>query len=125
MSKRIIFGNNSVYVIGEKIDPSVVFNCGQCFRFNPTPDGWLGIAHGKMIHIISEHNTFMLKNVSKEEYEAEWKYYFDLDLTYPEIVSSWNDEILKTCCDNTPGMRLLNQEPFETLISFIISANNK
>lgn len=103
-----------------------VFTCGQCFRWQAIAENkWIGIAGGEVL-CVSQNGKTVYFDCSQEAFERHWRHYFDLDRHY--------DEIKKTLIKGSPdlaeaiafgsGIRLLNQEPFEMLITFILSANN-
>ncbi len=122
---EIRYLNNGAEIMGEDIRPEIVFDCGQCFRFNPDGAGYTGVACGKVIHAEKSENGLMLSPCSKEDVKNIWHRYFDLALSYKKIEDLFKkDSVLEKTIDCSRGMRLLVQEPFETLISFIISANN-
>lgn len=102
------------------------FDCGQCFRWREEPDGsYVGVACGRAVRMILEGDRLYIKNGSMADEEL-WKYYLDLERDYGSIKNTLSgDEILKTAISHGEGIRILNQEPFETTISFIISANNR
>ena len=100
--------------------------CGQCFRFKENDDGsFTGVAFNKEITLKKEEDTLTLYT-SKEDFLGIWKDYFDLDLDYSRIKSGLSElhPTLKEAAKFAPGIRILKQEPFEALISFIISQNN-
>ena len=106
-------------------DLSDTFNCGQCFRWNYENDGFSGIAYGEYLHILKDGERFILKDTSLDTFNRIWRDYFDLDRDYDSIKAELSrDEILKTAIDFGGGIRILNQDAFECLISFIISASN-
>jgi len=84
------------------------------------------IAYGRYLRLTQlDENTVML-GCSEEEYHRLWKSYFDLDYDYGRIISeiqSGDDEFLKKAVEYGKGIRILRQEAFEVLISFIISKN--
>ncbi len=101
-------------------------DCGQSFRWEKSENIWSCVAFGRIISAeqINE-NTIMLYNVTEEEFEKTWKSYFDLERDYVLITERFrSDEYLKKACDEYYGIRVLNQEPWEALCSFIISQNN-
>ncbi len=103
------------------------FNCGQCFRWNKLEDNsFVGIAFGKEIKLLRQNNSIIINNMSLAEFEKLWLNYFDLNTDYCKIKNDLSslDSILKTAADFAPGIRILNQDPWETLCSFIISQNN-
>ncbi|WP_026486575.1 DNA-3-methyladenine glycosylase family protein [Caldanaerobius polysaccharolyticus] len=117
-----------VVVYGLDIDLKNTFECGQCFRWNAEPDGsYTGVAYGKALNV-SEIGDGMLylKDTSKKDLEDTWYYYFDMDKDYSSIAEALKgDEILDKAMRMGRGIRILRQDPWECLISFIISANNR
>ncbi|NLC18639.1 MAG: DNA glycosylase [Clostridiales bacterium] len=108
-----------------------IADSGQCFRMNRTDDmdgkeSYYLIAYGRYLRLTQlDENTVML-GCSEEEYHQLWKSYFDLDYDYGRIISeiqSGDDEFLKKAVEYGKGIRILRQEAFEVLISFIISQN--
>ena len=104
-----------------------IFECGQCFRWNKQPNGnYIGVAYGKVIEIEKKDAEVKIYNVSEEEFNKLWCNYFDLKRNYTVIKEGFQkDPLLKKSVDFGYGIRLLQQEPFELTISFIISANNR
>lgn len=101
--------------------------CGQCFRWNKTSENtYHGVAYGKALDISQIDDTVILHNCSKSDFENIWYDYFDLGTDYDTIrkqlakIHPTLDEAQKYA----PGIRLLKQEPWEALCSFIISQNN-
>ncbi len=100
-------------------------DCGQAFRWKETGNGiWQGIACGKFLCIKQEENTITFFNTTKEDFDSLWVKYFDLERDYEKILSSYNEENLITACKAFPGIRILKQDEWEAICSFIISANN-
>lgn len=104
-----------------------IFECGQCFNFQAEEDGsYTAVFMGKIINIADFGDKAIIKNISLDDFYEYFYDYFDLNEDYSKIkekVSINEDLIAATKYGN--GIRLLNQEVFETLISFIISANNQ
>ncbi len=102
------------------------FDCGQCFRWREEPDGsYIGVAYGRAVRMVLHGSRLYIKNGKKADSEF-WKCYLDLERDYGSIKNRLSeDNILKTAIAHGGGIRILNQEPFETTISFIISANNR
>ncbi len=102
------------------------FLCGQCFRWIKQADGsFTGVAMGKGVNIRHDGDTLILKGCSEEEFVNVWVPYLDLDTDYGTIKETLSaDEHLKKATEYGGGIRILNQEPFECLISYIISAQN-
>lgn len=105
-----------------------IFDCGQCFRWKKERDGsYTGIAYGKVINVnYIDQKKVIIDNTNLEDYNRIWKSYLDLDRDYFEIkkVLSENDEIMARAILFGQGIRILKQEKWETLISFLISQNN-
>lgn len=120
--------NNNIYINGiEEFDLPHTLDCGQAFRWKCDENGvWSGIAGNKFLQLEKlEDGTVVLYNTNEEEFNGYWKNYFDLDRDYSKIVKQLSqNETLKNACEYSYGIRVLNQEPFETLCSFIISQNN-
>lgn len=101
------------------------FLCGQCFRWKEGADGlFSGIVGGKYISVSQNGSEVTLHNVQEQDIPF-WEDYFDLGTDYAGFISTLSaDEMLNKACAASSGIRILRQEPFETLISFIISQNN-
>ncbi len=125
---EIIYKNNNIYIKGiEEFDLPHTLDCGQAFRWKCDENGvWSGVAGDKFLSLEKlADGTVVLYNTTTDEFENFWKDYFDLDRDYQTIrqILSQN-ETLKAAADYSYGIRILNQQPFETLCSFIISQNN-
>ncbi len=124
---KIIYENSNTYIENpENFDLKMTFDCGQCFRWNEDENGvWSGIAHNKPLKIGTEDGKIVFFDTDEKEFKDIWYDYFDLGRNYGSIIADISqNEILKTASDFGSGIRILNQEPFETLCSFIISQNN-
>lgn len=111
----------------KNFNPKHIFECGQAFRWNLEEDGsYTTIAYGKAINVKKENNDIILSNTNMEEFNNIWYHYFDLSRDYDEIKKELSkDPILAEAIKFGEGIRILNQEPFEMVISFITSANNQ
>lgn len=104
-----------------------IFECGQCFRWNQEKDGsYTGVFQNNVLNVREEKSQIIFQGICEEDIEKVVTEYFDLDRNYEEIQRKLNkvDEPLKQSISYGKGIRLLNQELWETIISFIISANN-
>ncbi len=100
-------------------------DCGQAFRFTLQDGCWKGIAQGKQACLLQKENGFVLDGCSQAEFEGQWRRYFDLDRDYEAIRSEFlQDPALAVCAKYAPGIRILRQDAWEALVSFIISQNN-
>lgn len=122
-----IFYENKV-VIESPEDFSLLntFDCGQCFRFNETEDGhFVGVAFGKAVECYYENGNVVIENISRDEFEKKWIDFLDLERDYKTIKNELvKDEIIKEAIEYGQGIRILKQDFFECLISFIISQQN-
>ena len=119
--------NNIELNIVDKFNLEDTFNCGQCFRWKKNDDNsFEGVALDKYLKTKKKTDKIILMNTSKEDFENVWKDYFDLSLNYNYVRSELektNDK-MKKICNYSPGIRILKQDPWEALCSFIISQNN-
>lgn len=114
-------------------DVKKTFDCGQCFRFEPVENSrhereYAGVARGKLISIGQDGDTLYIYNTNEHEFEHIWRRYLALDTDYGEIadniLSLSDNPALKKAMSVGRGIRILAQEPWETICSFIISQNN-
>lgn len=111
----------------ESFEPKHIFECGQCFRWNEQEDGsYTGIVRNNVLNVKKEKNEIIITGMCEDQIEKLVKDYFDLDTSYEEIKEKLSpiDGYLKNSIQYGYGIRILNQDNWETLISFIISANN-
>ena len=103
-----------------------IFECGQCFRFEKISDtNYIIVAFERVIELKEEGSNVLIYNSNIDDVRDIWIDYFDLERDYSEIKEELaKDELLNKCVEFGHGIRLLNQDPFELLISFIISARN-
>ena len=105
-----------------------IFECGQCFRWNEQEDGsYTGIWKENVVNVKKEGQDYVFSGICKNgNLEEEIYTYFDLDRDYEKIKKelSKKDTYMKTSIQYGKGIRILNQYLWETIISFIISANN-
>ncbi|MGI6174686.1 MAG: DNA-3-methyladenine glycosylase family protein [Christensenellales bacterium] len=106
--------------------PEAIFECGQCFRFVREPDAsYTILAHRHRVNVYTPARNQAVLSPCTEEDFAFWRAYFDFGTDYAAVCSSFpEDARLKDSMAFGQGMRILRQHPFETLISFIVSANN-
>lgn len=125
---KIYEENNKVILDKVKdFEPKHIFECGQCFRWDKEEDGsYTGVAKGKVINVNLEGDTLILDNTTIEDYNNIWHHYFDMDTDYGIVKKELAkmDEHLLLATKFGSGMRLLKQDTFEIVISFIISARN-
>ncbi|GAA0071422.1 DNA glycosylase [Clostridium sardiniense] len=125
--KKAIYEDNKVILEGVKnFDIKQILECGQCFRWEKKAElDYIVIAYGRVIEVVQEDDKVTILNSNEEDFKNIWFEYFDLERDYSKIKEELSkDEILKKSVDYGYGIRILNQEPFELVISFIVSARN-
>ncbi len=118
---------NNVEVVGiNNFNLADTLDCGQAFRWSQCDDGcWQGVAYGRYLKISIENKKLILHDTNFDEFEAVWRKYFDLDRDYDYIKSILSaDETLKKAAEFAGGIKVLRQDAWECLCSFIISQNN-
>lgn len=122
------YKNQNIYIYGvPEFDLPHTLDCGQAFRWVCDDNNkWSGVAFDKFLELEKlSDGTIVLYNTTIEDFKNIWSDYFDLDRDYSDIVKQLSqNETLKKACEYSYGIRILNQDPFETLCSFIISQNN-
>lgn len=120
--------SNYVEIKGYSEDfvPKHIFECGQCFRFKKEKDqSYTIVAKNKVINVSKKGENIILKNTNDNDVSDIWFDYFDLSTDYSKIKTSLSvDKYLKESVAYGNGIRILNQDIWECIISFIISANN-
>lgn len=124
-----------------------IFDCGQCFRWAREADGsYTGVAMGSAVNMRTEptedkketdvgarviaaggrvkEKTLIIDNCSPEDFAQKWRKYLDLDRDYGKIKAGLCGEEIQKAAEYGYGIRILRQEFWESLISFIISQNN-
>ena len=109
------------------LDLGETLDCGQSFRWRDNGDGsFTGVAYEKLVTVSMQNGDLHIENTTEQDFEKIWRNYFDLDLDYDSIRSSIGEihPVLKEASAYAPGIRILRQEPWEALCTFIISQNN-
>ena len=110
----------------ENFDPFVSCECGQCFRFNKIDESeYVIFACNRPLTIRKQGEDWLFLDITEEEFKESFFKYFDLERDYGEIIKSYSgDESIARAATEGNGIRIFRQDAFETIISFIISANN-
>ncbi len=110
-----------VIITTENFNIKQTFDCGQCFRWNETPDGsYTGVVNSKVVTVIQNKTSVEINDDS-----PFWNEYFDLNTDYAHIIKKIsNSDIMINAIKAGDGIRILRQDFYETVISFIISQNN-
>ena len=125
-----IYEKDNTVIIENVADfnPKHIFECGQCFRWDLEEDGsYTGVAFERVINVSKKGDTVYLKNTNIEDFNNIWFDYFDLQTDYTKIKDELKvmDEYLNKATEFGEGIRILRQESWEMIISFIISSNNR
>ena len=108
------------------LDLDLTLDCGQAFRWEKQEDGsWSGVVKGVFLNIRKTNDTVLLRNTAKEDFENIWLDYFDFNKDYVKICDTLKqDSLLFPTVDEYYGIRILNQDSWEALCSFVISQQN-
>ncbi len=112
---------------GNSFELKDIFDCGQCFRWNKELDNsYTGIFGNNVINVAIKGEKVIFKGICEGNIEEVCTDYFDLNRDYEKIKQDLSkiDDNMKTSIEYGKGIRILNQDLWETIISFIISANN-
>lgn len=139
MVNNLYISNNNIHLESTKIsglqrfDIDKIFDCGQCFRFDKVNNSnhqkeYSGIAFGKFVSFAQDGDELTIYNSTYGEYERIWKHYLGIDIDYEaienDILSRSSNTSLYEAVKYGRGIRILSQEPWEAICSFIISQNN-
>lgn len=119
---KVVMTDYDSFNIGE------ILECGQCFRFTKIDEmHYVIVAKNKVLYIKQEDDRVVFYPCNKKDFENIWIDYFDLNTDYYKIKKEIckNDDIMTKAVSYGEGIRILKQDKFECLISFIISQNNR
>ena len=122
--------NNDIIVNEKDFDLDETLDCGQAFRWKKTESDYKCTYTGKFLNSQlkisqAENGDFIFHDVSEKEFLDKWFNYFDFGTDYSELKKIFSeDETLSKACEYAKGIRLLRQDSWECLVSFIISQNN-
>lgn len=126
-SPKATQNGNNVEITGVKhFGLQETFDCGQAFRWQAFDENsWIGIAHGRKLRVGLNNGVITLYDCTLDEYDKLWRNYLDIDRDYGKIIDMISEnEVLKNAAAENSGIRILRQDKWETLCSFIISQNN-
>ncbi len=126
---KYIINENNIEINCSDFDLDETLDCGQAFRWKKIQSEYEKTYEGffidKYLKISQNGNKFIFHNTSAEDFENIWTEYFDFNTDYTTIKKRLShDETLKNACEFAGGIRLLKQDFWESLCSFIISQNN-
>lgn len=121
--------NNDIILCQPDFDLDETLDCGQAFRWERIESEYRCTYKGyfldRPLKISYDGECFIFHDTSEEDFLSVWAEYFDLSTDYGEIKRRLStDPTLKKACEYAGGIRLLKQNSWECLCSFIISQNN-
>jgi len=114
-------------------DVEKTFDCGQCFRFDRVEASshaseFAGVAHARHVSFAQDGDTLYIYGSDREDFENIWRRYLALDVDYEQIdrdiLAHDSGSVMRNAMEYGRGIRILRQDAFEAVISFIISQNN-
>ena len=109
--------------IKNDFDLDNTITCGQIFRYEAIQNGYIVILKDRVVSLIKD-NDYILVESNKEDNLKEVIYdYLDLNTNYNEIITNINKMDNRLKCNK--GLKMIHQYPIETIISYIISQNNR
>lgn len=125
--QKIICENNNITVSGVKcLSLDLTLDCGQAFRWEKQEDGsWSGCVRGVFLNIKKDGDDLIFNDTHRDDFENIWRDYFALDEDYVKICDALRgDSLLADTVDGYYGIRVLHQDSWEALCSFVISQQN-
>ncbi len=117
-----------VYILRNvsNFDLAQTLDCGQAFRWSCDENGvWSGVVGENKISLHRDGNNIIIEGCDESQFKSFWYDYFDLSRNYGKIIEEISDNpTMKKAADYGSGIRILRQQPWEALCSFIISQNN-
>lgn len=116
---------NFEIAVPEVFDLELTLDCGQAFRWKKDADGRMcGVVNGRVYKLMQKDGR-LICNCTQAEFNSVLRPYLDFDRDYKTLTDTFSrDEYLKRAVNEFSGIRILRQQPWETLCSFIISQNN-
>lgn len=126
---RIITKDRNIILEDVKdFNVSQTLECGQCFHFDKIAEDEYGVVNVRnLLHIKQDKDCITCFDIDESTFVKKWVRYFDLERDYGSIKEHLiiADNRLKEAINVNYGVRILNQEFIETLMSFIISQNKQ
>ena len=106
-----------------RLDLAAIADSGQCFRWRRGGDGYVIPALGRVLRVREAPDGALELSCAEEEYTLLWREYFDLDTDYAAMAAAIpaGDGYLRAAAEYGRGIRILKQDPWETLVTFLIS----
>ena len=113
--------------IDNNFDLKSTVTCGQIFRYEVVDDTYIIIIKDRVISLKEENNYIIVKSNNEDNLEEIIKDYFDLNRDYETIENNIikMDKKLENAINFSKGLKMIHQDPFETIIAYVISQNNR
>lgn len=111
--------------IGGDLSLPDTLDCGQAFRWREADGRWRGFAGARYLELSAEGPDVVLHDTPEETFLGFWRDYFDLDRDYASLKRALCRCAPLACAvGHAPGIRVLRQDPWEALCTFIVTQNN-
>lgn len=124
---RVLKENNNIILKNQEcLNIALSLDCGQAFRWRKNEENiWSGVVKNKYLKLKQINNDeIIFYDTTEEDFNLIWKEYFDLERDYNLILKNYNETNLVIACKKYNGIRILKQDEWEAICSFIISQNN-
>jgi len=111
----------------ENLSLKQIADSGQSFRWKELPDGsFIVTAMGEVVHLVETGDDLIINGINENSFYEKWYNYFDFNRDYKKVKKNLKerDKYLDAAIEYGSGIRILNQELWEIIITFIISSNN-
>jgi N-glycosylase/DNA lyase len=116
---------NDIHLKKQDFELDDTLDCGQSFRWEKSEKGYSGYFLNRFLELEDTGDILIFKNTSENDFKNVWIEYFDLNTDYTYLKKLFSqDKTLKKACEFAGGIRLLKQDKWEMVCSFIISQNN-
>lgn len=116
---------NNVIVTAPCFSLVQTLDCGQAFRFSEKDGVWQGVIGDRLLKMKQTDDGVIFYDITADDFCLKYYDYFTLGFDYAALQRELcSDDTLKKAIDNAKGIRMLKQDKWETLCSFIISQNN-
>ncbi len=106
-------------------DLAQTLDCGQAFRWREENGVWQGVVGERLCRLSQNGRSITIYDCDIELFDSFYRPYFDIDRDYEAVISSLSvNDTLKKATEAAGGIRILRQDAWETVCSFIISQNN-
>lgn len=115
-----------ISITKDNFDLAQICSSGQCFRMAKGKDGTYSLVAGERYLVLEQQGGQCIFHCEESEYEGFWKAYFDLENDYAAYIARIDeeDDYLKNAAKFGAGIRILRQDLWEMIATFLISQQN-